>query len=460
MIAPRKFVQMLLILLELAIITACLIMIVLYEKRPLLKAEHKIWIGSKILTVNELIKQNNYEIYPILDINSDNEKIFYKHNYESLLKHSNNNCENNYKKCGILDTLGNIMCIPENEECPINEVIVDFDTKYDEYVSKGYKVAYLENITEGYALYYTNKATDNEIVAKLNIFDSYPKYISEENFIFDEDIFKSKTFYYGYSSDDDDDDDRDGWDWDDDDDWGGGGGGWDWDDDSGGGGFRILEEEEEEKYGNSIVTSYIYSKFNEEKNLDKSLKNVSENLYIGNYLGFSDYNSMSTFMDINLHYLYFSRFPNYVSMVFCYICIIFLIILIICSLCRFFHEDKPNEGYNKCRNLIKKLCIIIPYLIFFIGYFIYIIYSYCFIYINSNFDDIAKVNADEFLEDLMTEVKERHDKKEFHLAVISLFSFSVIAFLLAWTLSQIFTNRYLKLVRIAQQTDQIYRRGF
>ena len=33
--------------------------------------------------------------------------------YEYLLQHSGENCEENYKKCGILDTSGNIMCIPK-----------------------------------------------------------------------------------------------------------------------------------------------------------------------------------------------------------------------------------------------------------------------------------------------------------------------------------------------------------
>ena len=133
------------------------------------------------------------------------------------------------------------MCIPKEDECPINEVIVDLNSKYDDYISKGYKVAYLEKLEEDYALYYTNKAIDNEIVVKFDFYDSPPKYISEDNFIFDRETFGK--FYSGYSENDgigwyERDDD---WDWDDDwnwdDDWD-----WDDDDDSGGGGFRILEE--------------------------------------------------------------------------------------------------------------------------------------------------------------------------------------------------------------------------
>ena len=91
MIAPRKYVHLILIISEEAIIVACLIMIIIYEKRPsfgLYQSYHLIWMCSKILTVKEIIKQNNYKIYPILDINSNNERVNYNQNYESLLKHS------------------------------------------------------------------------------------------------------------------------------------------------------------------------------------------------------------------------------------------------------------------------------------------------------------------------------------------------------------------------------------
>ena len=277
-------------------------------------------------------------------------------------------------------------------------------------------------------------------------------FLNLQNFILDKETYEDykhsleKYDNDGYDWDDD-------WDWDDDD-WGGGG--WDDDYDSGGGGFRILVET---NYGTEGTANYIKKFFNYANNIDKSFKNVTENLYVGNYIGFKDYNSMNKFMDIDLHYLYLSPFPNVVSMIFCYFSIITLLVLNIISLCRCCHEDRPNEYFNKCRTLLKKLCIIIPYLIIFIGYFIYVIYSFCFIFIKSNLEDITKVNADEFIEDLMSEVKEQNGKKLFHLTVIILFSFSITSFLLAWILSQIFTCRYLKLVEIARGTDPIYRRS-
>jgi hypothetical protein len=67
--------------------------------------DRKIWMGSKLLTLKEMMKDNNNKMYPILEINNDGTKIVYNQSYESLLKHSGKECEENYKSCGILDTL-------------------------------------------------------------------------------------------------------------------------------------------------------------------------------------------------------------------------------------------------------------------------------------------------------------------------------------------------------------------
>ena len=84
-------------------------MLALYKPRDWYKL---IWMGTKALTIEKLIKINNNQSYPILKINQNGTTVNYSENYESLLKHSGKECELNYKKCGILDSLGNIMCIP------------------------------------------------------------------------------------------------------------------------------------------------------------------------------------------------------------------------------------------------------------------------------------------------------------------------------------------------------------
>ena len=69
---------------------------------------------------------------------------------------------------------------------------------------------------------------------------------------------------------------------------------------------------------------------------------------------------------------------------------------------------------------------------------IYIIYN------KNKLNDLTKIIAEKFLEDLMLEVKAAHYKLLFHIIVIILFSFSMIAFLLAWILNIYYTYRYYK----------------
>lgn len=156
----------------LLIIISSIMMISKYDRTDW---DRKIWIGSKILTLQKIIPINNNQIYPIVDIHLNGTLVRYKENYESLLKTSYKNCEEkNYKKCGILDTLGNIMCIPETDECPINDLVIDESSKMDDYINKSYKVGYLNDIAQNYYIYYRNNQTDNQIIAKIKASNETP----------------------------------------------------------------------------------------------------------------------------------------------------------------------------------------------------------------------------------------------------------------------------------------------
>ena len=163
------------------------------------------------------------------------------------------------------------MCLPKEEECPINDIIIDLSSKDEEYTSKGYQIAYLDNLIGYYVLYYTNKETDKEIVVKLKFSEEIPKYINEDNFIFDQDTYES--YLKSKSSGDGGYDGYDGYSGGDygggGGDWGGGGG----DIGSGGGGFRNLEDE---IYGDDEITDFIEYRFEEEINIDKSYIKVKK----------------------------------------------------------------------------------------------------------------------------------------------------------------------------------------
>ena len=200
-IAPRKYVHMLLILSELILIACSITMIVLYKSR---EWNEIIWMGSKTFTVDELMKINNEESYPILHIYKDGSIENYSENYASLLAHSAHSgeeCETNYKKCGILDSLGNIMCIPQNETCPINDIKIGLISNNSLYDSKVYKSTSLLNLQKDYALYFTNTATDKEIISKLSFSNEIPLYVNQHNFIFDEETYISSSSNAGSSSD-------------------------------------------------------------------------------------------------------------------------------------------------------------------------------------------------------------------------------------------------------------------
>ena len=438
---PRQYVHGLLIISYAIVFASCLIMILKYHSEDW---EQKIWIGSKILTLKNEIKNNNYEIYPILNFNSDGTNNKYNQNYESLLKHSGKVCKDIYKKCGILDTYGNKMCIPIDDECPINEMIVDLSSRNNEYLSNGYQNIKLNNLPSYYFLYYTNQKTDNEIIVKYAFSNEFPKYINEDNFIFDQDTYDSYLSTkntgrggggygggggggggYGGGGGG----------------YGGGGGGVG----SGGGGFRNLDE----KYGDDEITEYIKGKFNEDINIDKSYKKIYNNLYVGNYIGFKDYTSMHDFNKIDLYESYFTVFPNYTVFVFCFFGLIAMVGLTIFSLCRFCHEDKPNEGFNpRCVYIVKAIIIFI-YLAFFTGFYIYCIYEYFNIYKNRNPEDLLNIRADYFIEDLLIEIYIRHSDKKYILTIIILLSCSMFIYIIAWILSIIFTKRYMELLKIA-----------
>jgi hypothetical protein len=113
---------------------------------------------------------------------------------------------------------------------------------------------------------------------------------------------------------------------------------------------------------------------------------------------------------------------------------------------RFWHKDVPNECFNPSAVLWGKLEIIIPYLIFYIGYFVYIVYEYVNIYQRLKPFDLRDIKADPFIEEFLEDIESRHFSEITVIIIITLYSASMCTFLLAWILSQIFTKRYLDLL--------------
>ena len=116
------------------------------------------------------------------------------------------------------------------------------------------------------------------------------------------------------------------------------------------------------------------------------------------------------------------------------------------SLIRFCHKDIPNEGFNPQAVLIAKLCIIIPYSIIFLGFFVHATMEFSQIQNEIKIKDLIKIKADPFLENLFKEINNIPPAAIIRNVII-LFCASFCTHVLAWNLSIIFTKRYMKLLK-------------
>ena len=90
---------------------------------------------------------DDYSLYSIVILS---EQYFdYKNyqTYEELLNNdsiikNNEDCNDKFKNCGVIDTLGQKLCLPEEIDCPLNDLLLvntSDDEKINDYIKKGYK---------------------------------------------------------------------------------------------------------------------------------------------------------------------------------------------------------------------------------------------------------------------------------------------------------------------------------
>jgi hypothetical protein len=364
--------------------------------------------------------------YPIKGIISGNNLINFTRDYSNLLMNSTKNeCDTNYKKCGILDSMKNIMCILESEICPVNEIKTSLSENSDIYET----VKYFD-----YDLYFTNHNINNNIITNIIISNEQPKYITTNNFIFDSETYNETRKYYSSGDGDGGSDwggdsgDYGGGD-------GGGGGG-----DGGGigdgfGGWRNLEEISAEIfYGDNSVTNYILKKFNEEINIDIYYQKIDNNLYYRNYIGFENNQQMEEFIKTDFRYNYKITFPNLAAIIFGFISTIPFLILIIFAISRLCYKDRPNSKANASDVCCSKLIVIFIYMIFFTGYYIYFIVIYCLLHKKKiNCDSLKKIKSEIIIEDFINSFCANNNfKNNLVIIEIALLSLSFILFVLGW----------------------------
>ena len=78
-------------------------------------------------------------------------------------------CQNDFKKCGILDKKNNSLCLPKNFTCPINDVFIDKNEKILEIERKKFNYQTFE-LNDGFYLHFTNeRINDGEILVEMKI---------------------------------------------------------------------------------------------------------------------------------------------------------------------------------------------------------------------------------------------------------------------------------------------------
>ena len=65
---------------------------------------------------------------------------------------------------------------------------------------------------------------------------------------------------------------------------------------------RNLYENYDVTYGDYLITHFITDKLNEPSNIDKTYRNISDLIQVGNYLGFENYSSLSSFNKLDLEW--------------------------------------------------------------------------------------------------------------------------------------------------------------
>ena len=151
-----------------------------------------VYLCSKLLTIKNIVG-SNHNLKIINDFSPSGEPIGLNVGYRILLKLINNNgCQENYRSCGILDTIGNVLCIDDFLDCPINKMKVDSNEKTELYLNSNYSTTILRNTSPNYSFFYSKDFKNGK--AKVSIIKTAevePKYVTLENFIIDYETYKN-----------------------------------------------------------------------------------------------------------------------------------------------------------------------------------------------------------------------------------------------------------------------------
>ena len=120
-------------------------------------------------------KANITKIYNHYFVYKKDERTYFDYLKEYTVN-SGESCKDNYKKCGIFNSKGKILCLPNEEDCPLNGfAISEFDNKNVDGTYDGYqKFTVTDFEGNNHYFYYTNTKIDEKILTTFKLSYNLP----------------------------------------------------------------------------------------------------------------------------------------------------------------------------------------------------------------------------------------------------------------------------------------------
>ena len=145
------------------------------------------WQGTKVRVKSGRSTRVKTEIKPIQINTIYQNKFFYKKTNKSYFDYlidsakGDESCKKNYKKCGVLDSNNNTLCIPIEEDCPLNDLIISH-VQMPQLLPEYNVIEVIESLTDSVKyIYYTNNKTDNQIITYFELSADKPCIIPDEH---------------------------------------------------------------------------------------------------------------------------------------------------------------------------------------------------------------------------------------------------------------------------------------
>ena len=398
-----------------------------------------IYYMSKILTLKSIIVNSHYS--ELLDgFSPSGEPYTLSSTYRNLLKLNKNKdeCIENYKPCGILDTYGNVLCIEEYIPCPVNKMRIAHINAAEDYLNSNYKTVQLTNVSKNYQFFYSNEFYDGNAVAVIIKTKDEPKFVSLNNFILDsetyEQMFGNDKFIKDIADflgiEEEDKNTRN-------------------ENDFVDGVVKIFQEVNELADGLSevelslkgakLLVKILLTDYNErvekfekfvkekieildEKNNDIFFQHLGDNFYAKNYIGFKSVKDIDKFMRFDFN-IYKKIFPTFTGSTCALVSLIIIAIFLVFIFIYFLVVIKDNR-FDFEPYLIYPCAIL--YYVPLIGFFIYSLYAYFKVNKSKTLDDLKSIQSDEFINSFINDFINDCQKSTLVLSTIFITLASII----------------------------------